>query len=116
LGSAVPVVPRPLASNYRPALTSGDGSNCDFHSSNNGDAVTDDSDNDTASKCEDRVRELEAALKTLTAKLSNPTERMMLAGALAHNEKLRPMRSVVTASETKKIFLAMIGALNEPND
>jgi hypothetical protein len=78
--------------------------------------VTDDSDNDTASKCEDRVRELEAALKTLTAKLSNPTERMMLAGALAHNEKLRPMRSVVTASEAKKIFLAMIGALNEPND
>jgi hypothetical protein len=114
LGSAAAVVPRPLAADYRPALTSGDGSNCDFHSSNNGDAVTDDSDNDTASNCEDRVRELETALKTLTAKLSNPTERMMLAGALAHNEKLRPMRSVVTASEAKKIFLAMIGALNEP--
>jgi hypothetical protein len=114
LGSAVAVVPRPLAPDYRLALTSGDGSNCDFHSRNNGDAVTDDSDNDTASNCEDRVRELETALKTLTAKLSNPTERMMLAGALAHNEKLRPMRSVVTASEAKKIFLAMIGALNEP--
>jgi hypothetical protein len=94
----------------------GDGSNCDFHSSNNGDAVTDNPDNDTASKCEDRVRELEAGLKRLTAKLSNPTERMIFAGALAHNQKLRPMRSAITASEAKKIFLAMIGALNEPND
>ena len=40
---------------------------------------------------------------------------MMLAGALAHNENLKPMRSIITASEAKKIFLAMIGALNEPN-
>jgi hypothetical protein len=59
---------------YRPALTSGVGSNCDFHSNNNGDAVTDDSDNDIASKCEDRVRELETALKTLTANESDRTD------------------------------------------
>jgi hypothetical protein len=77
--------------------------------------VTDESD-DTASKREERVRELEAGLKTLTAKLSNPTERMSLAGALAYNENLRPMRSMITASEAKKIFQAMIGAMNEPND
>jgi hypothetical protein len=78
--------------------------------------VTDDSDSDTDSKCEARVRELEAGLSRLTAKLSNPTERMMLAGSMAHNKGLKPMRSIITASEAKRIFVAMIGALNEPND
>jgi hypothetical protein len=78
--------------------------------------VTDDTDDDTASKSEDRIRELETGLSRLTAKHSNPTERMMLAGALAHNDGLKPMRSIITASEAKKIFLAMIGALNDPND
>jgi hypothetical protein len=66
--------------------------------------VTDDSDNDPPSKGEDRIRELETGLSRLTAKLSNPTERMMLAGALAHNENLKPMRSIITASEAKKIL------------
>jgi hypothetical protein len=91
---------------------------CPIISSNSfGDAVTDDdqASNDAAlSTLEDRIREKEASLEALTAKLSNPTERMMLAGALAHNENLRPMRSTITASEAKKIFLAMIGALNDP--
>ena len=65
--------------------------------------------NDAAiSRLEDTVRELETRHETLTAKLSNPTEEMMLAGALAHNENLRPMRAAITASEAKKIFLAMI--------
>ena len=54
------------------------------HNSNSyGDAVTDDfhANNDAAiSKLEDTVRELETRHETLTAKLSNPTEEMMLAG------------------------------------
>jgi len=79
-------------------------------------AVTDDfhANNDAAiSKLEDRVRELEARHETLTAKLSNPTEEMMLAGALAHNAGLRPLRAAITAAEAKKIFVAMIAALKE---
>jgi hypothetical protein len=47
----------------------------------------------------------------LTAKLANPTEEMLLAGALAHNAGLRPMRAAITASEAKKIFLAMTAVL-----
>ena len=77
--------------------------------------MTDDTDDDTASKREDRIRELETGLSRLTAKLSNPLNGW-LSGALAHNDGLKPMRSIITASEAKKIFLAMIGALNDPND
>jgi len=78
--------------------------------------VTDDfhANNDAAiSKLEDTVRELEARHETLTAKLSNPTEEMMLFGALAHNAGLRPMRAAITAGEAKKIFVAMIAVLKE---
>ena len=76
--------------------------------------MTDDfhTNNDTAiSKLEDTVRELETRHETLTAKLSNPSEEMMLAGALAHNAGLRPLRAAITAAEAKKIFVAMIAAL-----
>jgi RNA-binding protein YlmH len=87
------------------------------HNSNSyGDAVTDHfhTNNDAAiSKLEDTVRELETRHEILIAKLSNPTEQMMLAGALAHNEGLRPLRAAVTASEAKKIFMAMIAVLKE---
>ena len=87
------------------------------HNSNSyGDAVTDhfQTNNDAAiSKLEDTVRELETRHEMLIAKLSNPTEQMMLAGALAHNEGLRPLRAAVTASEAKKIFMAMIAVLKE---
>jgi hypothetical protein len=48
-----------------------------------------DSDTDTASKREDRIRELEAGLSRLTAKLSNPTERMMLAAALGSQQRFK---------------------------
>jgi hypothetical protein len=65
------------------------------------------------SRLEDTVRELETRLETLTAKLSNPTEEMMLAGALTHNAGLRPMRAAITAAEAKKIFKAMIAVLQE---
>jgi hypothetical protein len=65
------------------------------------------------SKLEDTVRELETRLETLTAKLSNPTEEMILAGALAHNAGLRPMRAAITAAEAKKVFKAMIAVLQE---
>jgi hypothetical protein len=76
------------------------------HNSNSyGDAVTDHfhPNNDAAiSKLEDTVRELETRHEMLIAKLSNPTEQMMLGGALAHNKGLRPLRAAVTASEAKK--------------
>ena len=81
-----------------------------------GDAVTDDSpaNNDAAiSKLEDTVRELETRHETLIEKLLNPTEEMMLAGALAHNAGLRPMRAAITAGEAKIIFMAMIAVLKE---
>jgi hypothetical protein len=87
------------------------------HNSNRyGDAVTDDfrANNDAAiSKLEDTIRELQTRHETLTAKLSNPTEEMMLAGALAHNANLRPMRAAISASEAKNIFLAMITVLKD---
>ena len=87
------------------------------HNANSyGDAVTDDfrtNNNAAISKLEDTVRELETRHEMLIAKLSNPTEQMMLAGALAHNEGLRPLRDAVTASEAKKIFMAMIAVLKE---
>src|ERR1700731_4603466 len=87
------------------------------HNSNSyGDAVTDDSpaNNDAAiSKLEDTVRELETRHETLIGKLSNPTEEMMLAGALAHNAGLRPMRVAITAGEAKRIFVAMTAVLKE---
>ena len=65
------------------------------------------------SRLEDTVRDLQTRLETLTAKLSNPTEEMMLAGALAHNANLRPMRAAITAAEAKKVFAAMIAVLQE---
>ena len=39
--------------------------------------------------------------------------RMMLAGALAHNAGLRPLRAAVTANEAKKNFMPMIAVLKE---
>ena len=78
--------------------------------------MTDDfpANNDAAiSKQEDTVRELESRYETLIKKLSNPTEEMMLAGALAHNAGLRPMRAAITAAEAKKIFNAMIAVVKE---
>ena len=59
----------------------------------------------------DALRELQARNETLLEKLSNPTEEMMLAGALAHNAGLRPMRAAITAGEAKNIFIAMIAAM-----
>jgi hypothetical protein len=86
------------------------------HNSNSyGDAVTDDlhANNDAAiSKLEDTIREKKRH-ETLTAKLSNPTEEMMLAGALAHNAGLRPMRAAISAGEAKRIFVAMTAVLKE---
>jgi hypothetical protein len=68
--------------------------------------------NDAAiSKVEDTVRESKTRHETLTEKLSNPTEEIMLAGALAHSAGLRPMRAAITAGEAKNIFVAMIAAL-----
>jgi hypothetical protein len=67
----------------------------------------------TISQLEQTVREMEARHTALIEKLSSPTEEMMLAGALAHNEGLRPMRSAITASEAKKIFKAMIAAVKD---
>ena len=78
--------------------------------------MTDDfpANNDAAiSKQEDTVCELESRYETLIKKLSNPTEEMMLAGALAHNAGLRPMRAAITAAEAKKIFKAMIALVKE---
>jgi hypothetical protein len=46
-------------------------------------------------------------------KLSNPTEQMMLAGALAHNAGLRPLREAITAGEARNIFNAMIAVMKE---
>jgi len=81
--------------------------------------VTDDFPHETAnndaaiSKLEDTVRELQARQQTMIEKLSNPTEEMMLAGALAHNAGLRPLRAAITAGEAKNIFVAMIAVLKE---
>jgi len=49
----------------------------------------------------------------MIAKLSNPTEEMMIAGALAHNAGLRPLRGAITAGEAKNIFMAMIAVMKE---
>lgn len=70
--------------------------------------------NDAAiSKLEDTIRELQARQETMIEKLSNPTEEMMLAGALAHNAGLRPLRAAITAGEAKNIFVAMIAVVKE---
>ena len=55
---------------------------------------------------------MEARHETLIEKLSNPTEEMILAGALAHNAGLRPMRAI-TAGEAKKIFKTMFAVVKE---
>jgi hypothetical protein len=62
---------------------------------------------------EDTARELEARQEQMDEKLSNPTEQMMLAGALAHNAGLRPLRAAITAGEAKNIFLAMIAVMKD---
>jgi hypothetical protein len=67
----------------------------------------------TVTTLRDTVHELQARNETLLEKLSNPTEEMMLAGALAHNAGLRPMRAAITAGEAKNIFIAMIAAMKE---
>jgi hypothetical protein len=67
----------------------------------------------TISKLQDSVRELQASQERMIEKLSNPTEQMMLAGALAHNAGLRPMRAAITAGEAKNIFVAMIAVMKE---
>jgi hypothetical protein len=64
-------------------------------------------------KLQDTVRELQAHQERVIKDLSNPTERMMLAGALAHNAGLRPLRGAITAGEAKNIFVAMIAVLKE---
>ena len=70
--------------------------------------------NDAAiSKLEDTIRELQARQETMIEKLSNPTEEKMLAGALAHNAGLRPLRAAITAGEAKNIFVAMIAVVKE---
>lgn len=77
--------------------------------------VTDDfpANDATISKLEETVRDLQARQETFLEKLSNPTEEMMLAGALAHNAGLRPMRAAITAGEAKSIFLAMIAEMKQ---
>jgi hypothetical protein len=83
------------------------------------DAVTNDFPRETAntdaaiSKLQDTVRESQARHERMIATLSNPTEQMMLAGALAHNAGLRPMRAAITAGEAKNIFVAMIAVMKE---
>jgi len=71
--------------------------------------------NDAAiSKLQNALREVQARHARTIEKLSTPTDEMMLAGALAHNTGLRPMRAVITAGEAKNIFIAMIAAMKEP--
>jgi hypothetical protein len=70
-------------------------------------------DNNTVTTLRDTLRELQARHEKTIEKLSNPTEEMMLAGALAHNAGLRPMRTAITAGEAKNIFIAMIAAMKE---
>ena len=65
------------------------------------------------SKLQDAVRQLQARHERMIEKLSNPTEQMMLAGALAHNAGLRPLRAAITAGEAKNIFVAMIAVMKE---
>jgi hypothetical protein len=87
-----------------------------FGHNGHGDAVADDlaADNDDAlSRLEQKIRDMEGQYEALIAKLSSPTEEMMLAGALAHNAGLRPIRASITASDAKKIFSAMIAVLKE---
>jgi len=83
------------------------------------DAVTNEFPRETAnndaaiSELQNTVRELEARHDKMIEKLTNPTQQMMLAGALAHNAGLRPLREAITAGEAKNIFVAMIAVLEE---
>jgi hypothetical protein len=61
----------------------------------------------------DRIRFLETRHEKLVQLLLNPTEQMMLAGALAHNAHLRPLKQSITAGEAKIIFAAMIEAMKK---
>ncbi len=65
------------------------------------------------SKLEDTIGELEARREQMDETLSNPTEQMMLAGAMAHNAGLRPLRTAITAREAKHIFVAMIAEMKD---
>ena len=67
----------------------------------------------TISKLEETVRDLQARQETFLEKLSNPTEEMMLAGALAHNAGLRPMGRPSRRGKPESIFLAMIAAMKQ---
>jgi hypothetical protein len=83
------------------------------------DAVTNDFPRETAntdaaiSELQNTVRELQARHDKMIEKLTNPTQQMMLAGALAHNAGLRPLREAITAGEAKNIFVAMIAVMKE---
>jgi hypothetical protein len=82
------------------------------HNSNSySDAVTDDSPQTTMPLF--LSWKMETRHETLIGKLLNPTEEMMLAGALAHNAGLRPLRVAITAREAKRIFVAMTAVLKE---
>jgi hypothetical protein len=84
-----------------------------------GDAMTDDLALELAIKdasismLQEKVLELQAHQERVISQLMEPTERMMLAGALAHNAGLRPLREAITAGEAKNIFVAMISVLKE---
>jgi hypothetical protein len=80
--------------------------------------MTDDSARETANDTtiialQDTIRELEGRHQKMMEMLSNPTSEMTLAGALAHNTGLRPLREAITAGEAKNIFIAMIAAMKE---
>ena len=83
--------------------------------------MTDDFRHDTASNdgavsaLAATIRKLEARPEEMDEKLSNPSVQLMLAGALAHNAGLRPLRAAITAGEAKNIFLAMIAVMKDPN-
>jgi hypothetical protein len=83
------------------------------------DAVTNDFPRETVNtdaaifELQNTVRELQARHDKMIEKLTNPTEQMMLAGALAHNAGLRPLREAITAGEAKNIFVAMIAVMKE---
>ena len=83
------------------------------------DAVTNDFPRETAntdaaiSELQNTVRELQARHDKMIEKLTNPTQQMMLAGALAHNAGLRPLREAITAGKAKNIFVAMIAVMKE---
>jgi hypothetical protein len=75
------------------------------------DAVTNDfprktANNDAAiSELQNTVRELQARHDKMIGKLTNPTEQMMLAGALAHKRRLKAAERSYHGWGQPKIFL-----------